>query len=88
MSKTEWIIEQYPQLDDEQKKEWHIRLARRYAMDFFDEEYTSAKNFRSKLALSLLKDLKVFEENEQYEYCTLYKETIDNIKYIPISKLF
>ncbi len=64
-----------------------INLARAYARDFYDAALT-ARELREEVVCLLEYDLKELELYEKYEYCTLYKDTIENIKYISIDKLY
>ena len=64
-----------------------IKLARHYAQDFYDISDLTDELLKKLIVASLQHDLKDYEKNEQYEYCILYKDTIDNIKHISIKHL-
>lgn len=77
----------YAMLDIDAQVRMQIALAKHYARDFYDVALTT-QELREEVIWILEHDLKELEIYEKYEYCMLYKDTIENIKYIPIDKLY
>lgn len=83
----EWTVHDYPNLDIDTQVGLQIALAKRYARDYLDAALSEAE-LKEEVAFALFQDLKRHENDEKYEYCMLYRDTIENIEYIPIYKLF
>ena len=87
MIPNEWTIHDYAHLDIDTQVSLQIALAKKYAMDYLDVALSEAE-LKEEVAYSLYLDLKNHESEEKYELCMLYRDTIENITYIPIYKLF
>ena len=83
----EWTIHDYPNLDIDTQVTLQIALAKKYARDYLDAALSEIE-LKEEVAFALFQEMKRHENDEKYEYCMLYKDTIENIKYIPIYKLF
>ena len=77
----------YPEFDIEQQVKLQIALARRYARDYLDAAL-SKKELIEEISFALYIDMKKHEAEEKYEYCMLYKDTIENIEFISIEQLY
>lgn len=77
----------YPELSIDKQVSMQIALAKEYARGYYDAAL-SAKELKEEVTFLLELDLKELEIYEKYEYCILYKDTIENIEYIPIHKLY
>ena len=77
----------YPEFDVEQQVKLQIALARRYARDYLDAAL-SKKELIEEISFALYIDMKKNEAEEKYEYCMLYKDTIENIEFISIEQLY
>jgi len=80
-------VMEYASLPIDKQVKLQIRLARRYARDFLDAGLAEWE-IKEEIVFALEYDLKQLELYEKYEYCILYKDTIENIKYIPERKLY
>jgi len=80
-------IVNYAKLPIEDQVRLQVRLARKYASDFLDAGLAEWE-IKEEIVFALHYDLKQLELYEKYEYCILYKDTIENIKYIPERKLY
>lgn len=77
----------YPDLDIDTQVRLQIALARHYAKDFLDLSI-AADELRVEIIWMIAKDLVQLEAQEKYEYCMLYKDTIENVKFISIEQLY
>ena len=82
-----WMIFEYPRLDIETQVRMQIALAKHYAKDYLDMAISSTE-LKSEISWALHVDMVQHENQEKYEYCILYKDTIDNLEFISIDKLF
>jgi hypothetical protein len=87
MTPEHWTLYDYPNLDIDTQVSLQIALAKKYAQDYLDVAL-SEQELKEEIAFALYQDLKKHEQDEKYEYCILYKDTIENIEHISIYKLF
>ena len=80
-------ILEYATLDIDIQVRLQMALARRYAEPYYDGVY-SERQLKDMIEYDMLNDLYAHEQSEKYEYCMLYKDTIENLEYIPVRKLY
>tara|TARA_R110000772_G_scaffold245957_2_gene359564 strand:- start:198 stop:458 length:261 start_codon:yes stop_codon:yes gene_type:complete len=77
----------YIKLDSEEQVRLQISLARNFAMDWFDEPYFDNKKVKERIKLAMIVELNELIEQEKYELCQLYHDTIENLEYISVRQL-
>ena len=64
-----------------------IGLVRHYAEDWLDMPSFSEEAFRDAITHSMKADKLLYEYEEKYELCAVYKDAIENIRYISLKLL-
>lgn len=64
-----------------------IALVQHYAEDWLDMPSFSENNFKEAIKTSMQRDLYLYEQDEKYELCSIYRDAIDNIGYISLKLL-
>ena len=64
-----------------------IGLVRHYAEDWMDMPSFSEKHFREAIKHDMERDLLIYEQDEKYELCSVYRDAIENIKWISLKLL-
>lgn len=77
----------YANYDIDSQVKMQMILARSFAEAYLDEPWTT-QELRAALKLDMTYELHQLELEEKYELCMLYKDTIENLEYIPVNKLY
>ena len=77
----------YALYDIDSQVKMQMLLAKSFAETYYDEPWGSTE-LRAAIKIDLKYELYQLELEEKYELCMLYKDTIENLEYIPVNKLY
>lgn len=77
----------YAFYDIDSQVKMQMMLAKSFAHEYYDEPW-GVSELRAAIKTDLRYELYQLELEEKYELCMLYKDTIENLEFIPIDKLY
>lgn len=80
-------IRDYAKYDVEVQVHLQIALVKKYAVSYYDASF-GALELKEAIIADMIYDLSQYEKDEKYELCMLFRDAIENIRYIPVHKLY
>lgn len=80
-------IRDYAKYDIETQVHLQIALVKKYTSSYYDASFSSME-LKEAIVADMLYDLAEYEKLEKYELCMLFRDAIENIRHIPVHKLY
>lgn len=81
------LVHKYSDMPVEAQVKLQITLIRHYADDWRDMPSFTIEDMREAITVTMKDDLAVLIDEEKYELCAIYRDAIENIKYVSLKQI-